>query len=351
MPEQFDAYQYLSHVRSRWRLPAVMTGAAILVALIVSLLMTKQYTARVTLVIEPPAGADARAATAVSPVWMESLRTYEHFASSDQLFGQAAEKFGLRQASGLPIESLKRKVLEVSIPRNTKVLEIAATLPDPQRAHQLALFLAERAVQLNRETNRGGDADLIADTKQRLAAAETKLAAAQSAQSRAERGGRSPEALRSELEQLGTLQEEAQRLALSAGLSAGESAKTRAAQLRARADEIERQIESRQRLLAARTNEVAGTSAEYESAWTAREEVAKHLRDLEAASGFRSERLNLLDPGVVPEKPTSPNLPLNLIAAAGLALIASFLFVTLEFSLRGAKAETMRRTLRVASKP
>ncbi len=351
MPEPFDAYQYLSHLRSRWRLLAVTTGAAMLVALIVSLVMTKQYTARVMLVIEPPAGADARSATAVSPVWMESLRTYEHFASSDQLFGQAVEKFGLRQSSGLPIESLKRKVLEVSIPRNTKVLEIAATLPEPQRAHQLALFLAQQAVQLNRETNRGGDADLIADTKQRLAAAETKLVAAQAAQSRSEKRGPSPEAVRSELEQLGTLQEEAQRLALSAGLSATEASQSRAAQLRARAAELEHQIESRQRLLAVRSSEVEGASAEYESAWGAREEVAKHLRDLEAASGFRSERLNLLDPGVVPEKPTSPNLPLNMIAAAGLALIASFLFVTLEFSLQNAKAETMRKTLRVASKP
>jgi capsular polysaccharide biosynthesis protein len=351
MPEPFDAYQYLSHLRSRWRLPALMTGAAMVVALILSLVMTKQYTGRVTLVIEPPAGADARSATAVSPVWMESLRTYEHFASSDQLFGEAAEKFGLRQASGLPIESLKRKVLEVSIPRNTKVLEIAATLPDPRRAHELALFLAEKAVQLNRETNRGGDADLIADTKKRLESAEAKLTAAQSAQSRAERGGPSPEALRSEIEQLGSLQEEAQRLALSASLSVAEPSKARAAQLSSRAAELERQIESRQRRLAARTSEVAAVSAEYESAWGAREEVAKHLRDLEAASGFRSERLNLLDPGVVPEKPTSPNLPLNMIAAAGLALMASFFFVTLEFALQNAKAETMRKTLRVASKP
>ena len=62
--------------------------------------MTPQYTATARIVIDPPAGTDLRAAMAVSPIYLESLRTYEQFASSDSLFQKAAR--AVRPALGGP---------------------------------------------------------------------------------------------------------------------------------------------------------------------------------------------------------------------------------------------------------
>jgi uncharacterized protein involved in exopolysaccharide biosynthesis len=58
------------------------------------------------------------------------------------------------------------------------------------------------------------------------------------------------------------------------------------------------------------------------------------LRELETPAGYRGELLQLLDPGVVPEKPSWPNLSLNLAAALALALLLSWLYLTLQFGLR-----------------
>ena len=93
MPDTFDGYGYIRHLRARWRLPAVALFVALAASLTISLLLPTKYTATVSLVIEPPAGIDPRVATAVSPIYLESLRTYEHFASSDQLFAQAVDRF------------------------------------------------------------------------------------------------------------------------------------------------------------------------------------------------------------------------------------------------------------------
>ena len=50
-----------------------------------------------------------------------------------------------------------------------------------------------------------------------------------------------------------------------------------------------------------------------------------------------------------PRGPASPNMPLNLMAALLLGLVLSILYLTLEFSYGQRKAESMRRSLRVAS--
>ena len=73
--ESFDAYQYLGHLRRRSRFILLVCAAAGLLALIVSFLIPKEYTATATVVIDPPAGSDPRTSTAVSPVYFESLRT------------------------------------------------------------------------------------------------------------------------------------------------------------------------------------------------------------------------------------------------------------------------------------
>jgi uncharacterized protein involved in exopolysaccharide biosynthesis len=50
-------------------------------------------------------------------------------------------------------------------------------------------------------------------------------------------------------------------------------------------------------------------------------------------AGSYGERLELLDPGVVPERPSSPNLPLNVVVACSLALLFSLGYLTLAYGL------------------
>ena len=353
MPDPFDAYQYLTHLRARWRLPAAVVAVAVATSLLISLLLPNKYTARVTLVIEPPAGSDPRASTAVSPVYLESLKTYEHFASSDHLFARVLERFDLR--GGWParsIEGLKRDILRIEIPRSTKILEIAVTLGDPRKAHAAALFLGEETVKLNRKTNRAADEELIEEARKGVATATRRLQEADAARSRSHRQGSTADALKAQLDELRAMREEVDRLALSADLTLAErgGATNRSDRLRREAAGLDRRIAAAQSALAARKAEDDRLDADYESAWTSREQLEKQMRDLQGAIGYRGERLSLLDPGVVPERPSFPNLPLNLLVAAALGLIASLFYLTVEFGLESQKADTLRRTLRVASK-
>src|SRR5947207_12642191 len=96
MADSFDAFRYISYLRSRARVILASCAIAVALAVAASLAMTREYTAAARLVIEPPAGTDLRSAMAVSPIYLESLKTYEHFAASDSLFRKAIEQFGLR---------------------------------------------------------------------------------------------------------------------------------------------------------------------------------------------------------------------------------------------------------------
>src|SRR5215470_19246063 len=159
MADTFDAFRYISYLRSRWRFIAACCAVALTFAIVASVTAKKQYTASARVVIEPPAGTDLRSAMAVSPIYLESLKTYEHFAASDSLFQKAVEHFKLE---GGAIESLKRRVLKVQIVRNTRIMEISATLPDAKKAQALAQFLAESTVSLNRSSVADSDRDLVA---------------------------------------------------------------------------------------------------------------------------------------------------------------------------------------------
>jgi uncharacterized protein involved in exopolysaccharide biosynthesis len=104
-PESFDAHQYLSYLRSRAGFIMVVSVSAAVLVLIVSLLLTKQYTATASIMIDPPVADDPRASVAVNPTYLESLRSYEKLASSDTLFARALEKFHLREAQACaPLE-------------------------------------------------------------------------------------------------------------------------------------------------------------------------------------------------------------------------------------------------------
>jgi uncharacterized protein involved in exopolysaccharide biosynthesis len=107
--DSFEPFELIEYARQRWRAPAIVIACALGSALILSLILPREYTATASMIIEPPAGSDARISTAVSPVYLESLKTYEQFASSDSLFARACEKFHLLAGPDAPsIESFKR---------------------------------------------------------------------------------------------------------------------------------------------------------------------------------------------------------------------------------------------------
>jgi uncharacterized protein involved in exopolysaccharide biosynthesis len=65
------------------------------------------------------------------------------------------------------------------------------------------------------------------------------------------------------------------------------------------------------------------------------------LQELRAVAGNRGERLRIIDPGIVPERPSSPDLLLNLVVALIAAAILSIGGLLL--TVTGAPVESPRR--------
>jgi uncharacterized protein involved in exopolysaccharide biosynthesis len=356
---QFDAYQYLDHLRERRRWILVTCVTAVVVSLAVSLLLPPKYTATSRIVIEPPAGSDPRAATAVSPVYLESLRTYELFASSDDLFLQAVKHFGLRDRR--PIDKLKRSVLKVAIPRNTKIVEISATWTDPNKAHALALYIASETVKLNRSLNREEDSELASEAEKLVAESRARLDKVEEASKRAASSG-PVEGLAERLDSLEELKSRLRRELVDTELNVAEYqerenewvraelrlSRGRAARLRKQIDELQQEITRTQKLLAERSSRRDQLQAERKGAQAAYEAAENRLRETRSSIGYRGERLKIIDPGIVPERPSSPNIPLNVGAALLIGFAGSLLYLTLELSYRAQKAESLRRSLRVS---
>lgn len=263
-------FRYLDHLRRRWPVIAVAGGVAVLLALVAGWLTPAQYTATARILIESPAAGDLRASMAVSPVYLESLKSYAILASGDRLFAGAIEHFHLRRSRS--IEQLKQSVLRVTIPRSTKVLEIAVTLPDPRDAQALAHYIAEQTVALARDLALEADRDALADAQKQR-------------------------------------------------------------------DEAHAQMERRESA-AGPANAARSTTSD--SLQLALEAAQMHLQEVRSTAGYRAERLKIFDPGVVPERPSWPNMPLILLAAVLVALAASFLYVTFEFNYRLEKSAAPR---------
>src|SRR5258707_14589912 len=96
MGDSFDALDFAWYLQRHWRKAALCCATAMALALAGSFALPTRYTATATVVIQP-AGMDPRGATAVSPVYLESLKTYELMASSDSLFLDAIDHLKLRE--------------------------------------------------------------------------------------------------------------------------------------------------------------------------------------------------------------------------------------------------------------
>ena len=355
MPESVDAYRYLSLLRSRWRFIAASGAMAVGLSLVVSLALPNRYTATCRILIEPPAGTDIRSALAVSPIYLESLKTYEHFAENDSLFLRALDQFHLRQRfPDRPVESLKSTILKVAMVRDTRILEIKVTLPDPKAAQALALYLGEETVKLNRVVNQEGDQELTRGVEKQEADARARLRQSEAAWTRLI--AQQPiELLQQDLLSGSDLKASLERQLFRAEADASDPQESDAASSRARAEvlrkqlaQVEREVGDREYLLARRLAERDRLDAEHTASQTAYTAIATRLSQVRGDLGYRGERLKIIDRGIVPERPTSPNIPLNVFAALLLGMVVPVAYLTLELSYQTQRGSARRGALRVA---
>ena len=109
--------------------------------------------------------------------------------------------------------------------------------------------------------------------------------------------------------------------------------------VRARADALQKEIDALDRRIAANRAAMAArrglsepVEGELRTARTVRDAATARLNDVRAAAGMRGERLRVIDPGIVPQRPTFPNVPLNVFAALFVALVVSVGVLTVSFA-------------------
>ena len=326
--EQF--VQPVAHLAAHWKIIAGACGVAVAISLIATLLMPRKYTAVTRVFIDPPVGIDPRAPTTVTPIYLDSLRTYELFAASDSLFLQAVERFHLRQ-NGASVDRLKKSILKVEVLRNTKILDISATLTDPKAAHELSLYLAQETVKMNQKSTLEGDQELREETEKQYAAARARMDAAQRAWD-ASPDQITGESLRSHISAAEELRDgltkEQTEIEVMAAVDAAMAGRITAYKQRIAA--LNEQISNLRKSLATVTARLETLESDLGSARRTFAASETRLQELHMAAGYRGERLRIIDPGIVPEHPSSPDLMLNLVVAliAGAVLSVGALLVT-----------------------
>lgn len=330
MSEAFDAFEFLAFVRGRWRTVAVACGVALLLAAGISLLLPKRYTATASIVIEPPGASDLRTATAVSPVYLESLRTYERFAASDTLFARAVQRFHLQSdVNPQPIEGLKRQVLKAAKLRDTKILEISVTLTDPRLAQQFVEYLANETVLLSRNETMVADREMVDDATKQVGEAQARLQKSRAAWNDSAAAD-STAGLQSNIDANTDVLAKVRHELVIGDTDAIE--KKRAA-IEERLRELEKVIARDSATLAHRTAERQAMEMDLNAAQTAFDAASDHVRELRDNVGTRGERLRVIDPGIVPQRPSSPNVTLNVLSAFVFALIVCLVYLTLAFAI------------------
>ena len=327
MHDEFSALEYAQYLRERWKLVAIAITVAGLLSAAASLLLPKRYTATSVLLIDAPAGNDPRSATAVSPVYLESLKTYEQFAASDTLFVRASQKFHLVEPGGAAVDSLKRRVLKVVKPRDTRLLEISVTLTDPVKAQQVAQFLAEESAKLNQSLSRQTDDEFALEAQRQLDAAQVRLQAAQRAWAEVEK--KPFDALYTETSGLVELRTRLQRDV--ADLKADQDETNRVASLQKEIESLDKKISSNEARSAEQRSVAEPTESELRAARSVRDNALTRLNDQRASAGARGERLRMIDPGIVPQRPSAPNITVDVLAAIFIAGIAALIGATFSF--------------------
>ena len=374
MADYFDPIEYLAFLRRNAKFAAIAIGTAVLLTAAVSFLLPKQYTATATLVIEPPAGTDARGATAVSAIYLESLKAYEQLAASDSLFERARQKFHLEEGSGsAATETLRKRVLRVVKLPDTKVLQIKATLPDAKQSQALVQFLAEETVALNRSVENQSEHEALTEVRKQVEEAGAKLARTRGAYNSAVAGGAESilgDAVRNLSDLKGRLNEQLANAATSLaelsaradaqtkGFSAGDSrenlqqdiaaARARSVALSVQMATVTRDLTQKASALAAARARADQGADQLRAANTAFEAMSRRANELAGSSGLRTEQLRIIDPGIVPQQPSFPNTPLFTAMALLLSALLTLAWLSLRYGLEQQRVRSARSEMKVA---
>jgi uncharacterized protein involved in exopolysaccharide biosynthesis len=319
----FDVIEFVDYLRDKRNVLLLSCGVAVALAVAVSLATPKSYTAEATVVIDPPAGSDPRAILSLGAVYLESLKTYESFAAGDSLFQQA-----MARAGGV---GSKASVLKVSMPPNTTVLEIRATLRDPRKAQALAQYIAEQTVARSNSSEAKTAEETLAGLRSKSQEAMERLMRARQA-SEASLASHPIAALENELrggfDLEFRLEEDLARTLIQAD---GDAKRPQTATIEKQKQELAAELKEKGAQLDANTSRRDDLEAEVRAAQTAREEATTRLNNALSVPQLRGQRLRLIDPGTVPQQPSSPNLWLNTAAAFFASLVGAFGFLILRF--------------------
>jgi len=374
MADYFDPIDYLAFLHRNAKFAAIAIGTAVLLTGAISFLLPKQYTATATLVIEPPAGTDPRGATAVSAIYLESLKAYEQFAASDSLFERARQKFHLEEGPGsAATEALRKRVLRVVKLPDTKVLQIKATLPDARQSQALVQFLAEETVALNRSVENQSEHEALTEVRKQVQEAGAKLsqtrgeynaAVAEGAESvlgdevrnLSDLKGRLNEQLANAATSLAELSARAD--AQTKGFAAGDSrenlqqdiagARARSSALSAQMATVSRDLTQKAAALAAVQARADQSADQLRAANTAFEVMSRRANELAGSNGQRTEQLRIIDSGIVPQQPSFPNVSLFTAMALLFSALLSLAWLSLRYGLEQQRVRSARSEMKVA---
>jgi capsule polysaccharide export protein KpsE/RkpR len=146
-----------------------------------------------------------------------------------------------------------------------------------------------------------------------------------------------------------TIQEQAIDAEVAAAAAEKSELRAEAVTAHARADELRKQLQTmdlqsaaREKVLAARQARIDQLDVDRKAAQAALAAIETRLREARGESGYRGERLRIVDPGIVPERPSSPNVPLNLLGALLLGLVLPVLYLTMAMAY-GEQRESAHR--------
>jgi uncharacterized protein involved in exopolysaccharide biosynthesis len=365
MPDPFDLTAYLGALAARWKSIAVVAVGAAAVAFGVSMLLPTQYEATVLISIQPGmAGASNPAA--MSPAYLDSLRSYEQWLQSEGLVATLLQSEKLGEFN---VESFRRSALRVTLGKGTRTLQVSVRMSDPKRAHDAAVKLAEIAVAANTSVGRAESDQARASAELEVEAARKPLLASQTALEQFNRENRSEEAYRQvevHIENKSSYQtqlmdtkvrlaeQEARLASLTTQIAKepekiasapnplyqdlraqAETARTEAAGLRARRDALLGTLEALEPALARGQAQLATLESrrhalerDYQAAELRFKALGTRATDSGIAAGMRHEDLQIADPGVTPTRPVSPRPLLNTALGALFGLLAGLLYET-----------------------
>src|SRR6266404_3395203 len=115
MPDHFDLTAYLAALRARWIAIFFVALAAAGVAFTFSMMLLKKYEASVLMTIQPGVVGASNPA-AISPAYLDSLRSYEQFVTSEGLVAKLLASTG-------EVDAFRRSSLRATLGRGTRTLQ------------------------------------------------------------------------------------------------------------------------------------------------------------------------------------------------------------------------------------